>query len=312
MSNAIVQVKQRPPLEEMLHKMKPEIIKALPKHLTADRMLRVALTEFRRTPSLYECDANSVLGALMQCAQLGLEPGGILGQAYLIPFFNNNTKRKEAQLVIGYKGFIELAWRSGQLKSLEARLVYKADVFKVTYGLQPTIDHEPCLDENSRGDVIYAYAVANLKNGGVQFELMSKSELSKIQNASKSKTVWSSHWGEMAKKTVLRRLFKTLPMNVELATLAAIEDAGVETENAIVESVEMAEALEFATDGTNELAKAEPEITEEQRNELLNLVMGAELDARQWFMDKYKVIENVPPTHFENVVAAMRRKQVQS
>ena len=157
MSSNVAQINpSRPPLEEMLIRMQPEIAKALPKHLTAERMLRVALTEFKRTPDLYKCEIRSVIGALVQCAQLGLEPGGILGQAYLIPFFNKKTSQKEAQLIIGYKGFIELAWRSGQLKSLEARLVYKNDVFKVDYGSEAKIIHQPCLDENERGNVTYA------------------------------------------------------------------------------------------------------------------------------------------------------------
>jgi recombination protein RecT len=199
-------------------------------------MLRVALTEFRRTPALYECEPRSVIGALVQCAQLGLEPGGVLGQAYLIPFHNKNTNQKEAQLIIGYKGLLDLTWRSGHLKSLEARLVYKADVFRLTYGVQAGITHEPCLDEASRGEVIYAYGVANLKSGGVQFEVMSREDIKKIQTASKSGAIWKSHWEEMAKKTVLRRLLKTLPVSVELPALATSGDDDAATDSPAIDA----------------------------------------------------------------------------
>jgi recombination protein RecT len=235
-ATAAVTTRQRPPVETMLLKMQPEIAKALPRHLTADRMLRVALTEFRRTPALYECEPRSVIGALVQCAQLGLEPGGVLGQAYLIPFRNKETNQKEAQLIIGYKGLLDLAWRSGHLKSLEARLVYKADVFRLTYGVQAGITHEPCLDEASRGEVIYAYGVANLKSGGVQFEVMSRADIQKIQTASKSGAIWKSHWEEMAKKTVLRRLLKTLPVSVELPALATSGDDDAATDSPAIDA----------------------------------------------------------------------------
>ena len=142
-----------------------------------------------------------------------------------------------------------------------------------------------------------------------QFELMSKNEITKIQETKETNPVWKSHWGEMAKKTVLRRLFKTLPMSVELASLIAIEDAGLDHENDVVEAIEKAEALDFATDGTNEIVPVEPEITEAQRDELLQLVMGSTLNVRNRFHEKYKTVDAVPAKHFANVVAAMKKAQ---
>ena len=105
-------------------KVKEQIALALPRHLTADRLARIALTEVRKTPALASCDQASFLGAIMQCAALGLEPGSALGHAYMIPFRNNKKNITEVQFIVGYRGMIDLARRSGQILSIEARTVF--------------------------------------------------------------------------------------------------------------------------------------------------------------------------------------------
>lgn len=193
---------------------------ALPKHVTAERLARIALTEVRKNPKLMQCDQASFLGALMQCAQLGLEPGGALGHAYLLPFENRQKRITEVQFIVGYRGMIDLARRSGQIMSLEARAVYDADEFHVELGLNPDLRHVPAWDTAERGELRFVYAVAKLKDGGTQFDVMSRADVERIRKRSKagSSGPWVTDFEAMAKKTVLRQLFKYLPVSIELAT----------------------------------------------------------------------------------------------
>jgi recombination protein RecT len=199
--------------------IKAQMALALPKHMTADRLARIALTEVRKTPALGRCDQASFLGAIMQCAQLGLEPGGALGHAYLLPFENRKKQITEVQFIVGYRGMIDLARRSGQILSLEARAVYAADKFHVALGLNPDLTHEPAWDADDRGPLRFVYAVAKLKDGGTQFEVMSRAEIERVRSKSRAgqSGPWVDHFEEMAKKTVIRRLFKYLPVSIELA-----------------------------------------------------------------------------------------------
>lgn len=207
-------------------KIKQQMQLALPRHVTAERLARVALTEVRKNPALARCDQTSFLGALMTCAQLGLEPGGPLGHAYLIPFENRKAGRTEVQFIVGYRGMIDLARRSGQIVSIEARAVYEGDTFEVTLGLDSNLRHVPDFDNPARTQpekLRFVYSVAKLKDGGVQFEVMSRREVEAVRAQSRagSSGPWVTHFEQMALKTVVRRLFKWLPISVELA--AAIE-----------------------------------------------------------------------------------------
>lgn len=207
----------------LLEQMKGEIARCLPKHLTPERMTRIALTELRKTPKLQECDPMSFIAAIMQASQLGLEPG-IMGSCYLIPFYNNKLGKYECTFMPGYRGFLDLARRSGQIVSLVARAVYENDEFSYEFGLKEDIKHKPCMD--NKGSLIAVYAVALLKDGGHQFDVMSKSEVDTIRATSKSKDSgpWVSHYEEMAKKTVLRRLFKWLPCSVEMQKAVSLDE----------------------------------------------------------------------------------------
>ena len=208
----------------LLQKMKNEIARCLPKHLTPERMSRIALTELRKIPKLQECDPLSFIAALMQAAQLGLEPG-VLGQCYLIPFKNNRTGKYECTFMPGYRGFLDLARRSGQIVSLVARSVYSNDVFEYEFGLKENITHKPAMDE--RGELKAVYAVALLKDGGHQFEVMSKREVDEIRkhhSKAGDNGPWVTHYDEMAKKTVLRKLFKWLPCSTEMQKAVSLDE----------------------------------------------------------------------------------------
>ncbi|MEH7514126.1 recombination protein RecT [Gottfriedia acidiceleris] len=181
-----------------------------PKHFNTDRFQRIALSEIRKNPKLLECSIPSLMSAVLQSVKLGLEPG-LFGQAYLIPY------GKEVQFQIGYKGLIELAQRSGRISKIQAREVYEHDEFEVSYGIDDNITHKPKLDGN-RGEVALYYAVAWFKDGGAQFEVMTKSDIEKHRDKfSKTKNFgpWKENFDSMAKKTVLKKLVNQLPMDVE-------------------------------------------------------------------------------------------------
>lgn len=208
---------------------KATLAAVLPKHVSPDRMLKIALGALRTTPKLMNATVESLMGAVVQCSQLGLEPNTPLGHAYLIPFDNRQKNTTEVQIVFGYKGLIDLARRSGQVVSIAAHEVCEKDHFDFAYGLDEKLEHKPSLGE--RGKVIGYYAVAKLVGGGYAFEFMSQRQVEEIRDASqnykfardKSKTVWGQHMVEMGRKTVLRRLFKYLPVSIELATAAVLD-----------------------------------------------------------------------------------------
>lgn len=213
-------------IEDYLKQMAPAMQEALPKHMDIDRLLRLTMTTIRTTPELRQADAGSLLGAVMQAAQLGLEPG-LLGQCYLLPFKNKNKGITEVQFIIGYKGMIDLARRSGHIKSIYAHAVYEKDEFEYELGLNPTLKHVPSMEED-KGEFIGAYAVAHFKDGGYQMEFMPKAEIEKRRKASpgaNSKySPWHNYYEEMAKKTVIRHMWKYLPISVEIQEAVAYDE----------------------------------------------------------------------------------------
>lgn len=184
-------------------KFQKQMSLAMPKSMTPDRLTRIVMTECRKTPALLKCAPESFYGAVLQCAALGLEPGSALGHCYLLPFGNGKDRsgRPNAQLIIGYRGMIDLARRSGQIISLQAWTVHAQDTFNYQLGLEPDIQHVPASTAD-RGPVTHVYAVAKLKGGGIQFEVMSRAEIEKVRSTSKAGNSgpWASHWDEMAKK----------------------------------------------------------------------------------------------------------------
>ena len=204
-------------IQDLFKRMAPEIDKVLPKHIKSDHLLRVALTEIRKNPKLLECSSQSLLGALMLAAQLGLEPG-ILGHAYLIPYYNSKTRSTEVQFQIGYKGYIDLVRRSGELQTLDVHEVCRNDVFEYEYGLTPKLMHRPALE--NRGDPYCYYAIAKLKDGGFSYLVMSVQDIEKFRKRSKSPDYgpWVTDYDAMAKKTVIKQLAKYLPLSTEIQT----------------------------------------------------------------------------------------------
>jgi len=223
-------------VKSIIEAYKPLISQALPKHLTAERIIQVATTLISRTPELAECSVESLLGSVMQCSILGFEPIPALGQAYLIPFNNTKSGKKEVQFIIGYKGLIDLARRSDKISTIYAQCVYENDTFDYEFGLDPKLVHKP--SPGDRGSFTHAYAVAKFTNGGFAFEVMSKKDIEKIKKMSKASDSKFSPWNgdeivvdEMRKKTVIRRLSKMLPMSIEITKQTVSDERTITPES---------------------------------------------------------------------------------
>ncbi len=210
----------------MLEAYKGEIARALPRHLNADTMTRVALTCFRMNPKLAECQPASVFASVIQASQLGLRPG-MLGECYLIPY------KDQCTLQIGYQGMLELVRRSGLVDSIGAYLVHEKDEYKVQFGTEPGVTHIPHI-EGDPGQVKFGYAVAKLKGGGTHVEVMTLDEIHRIRNRSQNvrnakkydkETPWDTDFEEMARKTLIRRICKYLPKSNEMASALVLNDA---------------------------------------------------------------------------------------
>lgn len=225
----------------MLEQFKGEIARALPKHINPDRMARIALTAFRMTPKLGECDPRSVFAAVIQSSQLGLEVG-LMGEAHLVPFGN------QCQLIPGYTGLMKLARNSGLVVDIYAESVRINDKFTLKLGMERDMQHEPLTaqggfsaSDEERGEIVGFYAVGVLKDGSRTFIAMSRKEVEKIRDGSKGyqaakkykkESTWDTDFCAMGLKTAIRRLCKWLPKSPELATALALdENAGQQNLN---------------------------------------------------------------------------------
>lgn len=222
----------QPSLAAFVNGMRSEIARAVPAQVNAERVARIALTSLRTVKHLAECTQDSFAGALMTCAQLGLEPGGAAGEAYLVPFFNKRIGQYEVQLIIGYAGMVRLFWQSPLAKGLDARVVKENDQFDYEYGLHPFLKHKPA--RGNRGRSIAYYSVARTTTGGEVFLVMHTEDIDEIRVRSRAKkdSPWETDYDQMAKKTCIRQLFKTLPKSPELAQAVA-HDGTVRTDSSL-------------------------------------------------------------------------------
>lgn len=217
-------------LVKLMNDRRGEIQNALPKHLSPERMIRVFQTAVTRTPKLLECDDGSLWNCMITASELGLEPSGAQGMAYMIPYKNNKTNKTEAQFQIGYQGLMVLARRSGEISMIDAFPVYDGDEFEITYGLNPDIKHKPNPSHPSYADpakLTGCYAVAKLKDGNTQWDYMTRKEVDGIRARSKASNSgpWQTDYIAMAKKTVIKRLCKMLPKSVEIMRAIDLSDA---------------------------------------------------------------------------------------
>lgn len=214
-------------LAGLLKSMEGEIARALPKHITPDRMARVCLTALRTTKDLDRCTPASFLAAIMACAQLGIEPNSPLGHAYLIPYKDKRNNVINCNLILGYQGMIDLALRSGRVTSIKAYVVREGDRFEMEHGLHEKLVHVPSGDEDA--PLTHAYAVARIKDGDPIFTVLSKPAIEKRRKKGGSgfgaKTPWDTDYEAMAMKSAVRALWKWLPKSAEMANAQAVDDA---------------------------------------------------------------------------------------
>lgn len=207
------------PARDLLSSMEGEFAACLPKILPVDLFMRVALTGFRKTPDLLNCTRKSLLGALLETARLGLEP--CTEQAYLIPYKN------ECTLVIGYQGYVQLMYRTGQVQQVEAELIYEADEWEDSRGDGARFFHRPNWLAEDRGKPILAYSFASLVGGGrTKVEVCTRGRAERIMRdyAKSPKSPWKTgSFDAMWQKTPVRQLQKWAPKSSEMRRALAVD-----------------------------------------------------------------------------------------
>jgi recombination protein RecT len=208
--SAIVQI------EDTLTKALPKLRQLMPSQVLdkPDMFVRSVMMAMRQTPALAECSPQSIIIAVAQACSMGLPPNTPLGLSYLVPF------KGQCQLIPGYKGLIRLAIQSGEVRSIDTRVVYKDYTFELAYGLEEKLVHVPKLDAEQKDEnIIGAYAIAKLTNGEKKFEFMSRAQIDAIrarsQSAKGSSSPWHTDFAEMCRKTVSKRICKTIPLSEE-------------------------------------------------------------------------------------------------
>nr|DAW47916.1 MAG TPA: RecT protein [Caudoviricetes sp.] len=217
-------------LQDYMKVMEGQIKRALPSVITPERFSRMVLTALSSTPKLQQCTPQSFLGAMMTAAQLGVEPNTALGQAYLLPYDNRRKGVTECQFQLGYKGLIDLAYRSGEVSIIQAHEVYENDDFDYELGMEPRLRHIPA--KTNRGKVICYYAMFKTKDGGYGFDVMSIEDVqahAKKYSKAYGSGPWQTNFDEMAKKTVLKKVLKYAPLKSDFVRAAA-QDESIKTE----------------------------------------------------------------------------------
>jgi recombination protein RecT len=222
-------------LRELLQKLVPQMSLALPPHMNAERMARIALTSALRTPKLLEADPASFAGAMLTCAQLGLEPDG--REAHLVPFWNSRRKVVEVQVIPDYRGLAKLARQSGEIRSLDWREVRQGDRFEYQYGVGARLVHQPADEpvwaKDESGEwrevrpITHCYALAVLTSGEVLIEVMRREDIERHRDRysrAAGEGPWVTDFPAMGAKTCFRRLAKRLPMSAILRTAVDLDE----------------------------------------------------------------------------------------
>jgi recombination protein RecT len=241
-----------------LLKMDDLLSKIVPDEMCPNRLIRLFYSELAKNPKLNECTTKSICGSIMSCAQLGLEPG-MAGMVYLVP------RAGEMTLMLGYKGMIELSFRSDRVIAIEATCIYEKDEFTIKRGTSPEIEHIPYI-LGDRGRFIGAYAIVMMKNNYKQFEFISAHEIQHIRTITKTfnSTAWINYFDEMAKKTVIRRLLKLIPSSIACQRAIALD-----------EQQEMGiQDMSNVIDGTSEPENNVVDISQSQSDKLADKLAG--------------------------------------
>lgn len=204
---------------DLFDRYKTTVAKSLPSGYTATSFMQIAINQIHKTPKLLECNQISLLMSMIEIAQLGLSVDSNLGECYLIPY------KDKCSVIIGYKGLLKLAYRSGRVKTVQSHVVYSFDKFDLELGLTKKIKHIPMFTSPRTIDkIIGFYSIVELTNGGVLWEFMFIDEVLKIRDESnnykyarnKEETIWTKHFVEQGKKTALRKVLKITPLETDI------------------------------------------------------------------------------------------------
>lgn len=248
-------VPAKDPVRALIESMRPAIEQAVPRHVDPGRLTRILLTTVRSNPKLVQAameseeSRRSLLASIALIAQLGLEPGP-LGQVHIVPFASKRG-HIEGQVIIDYKGYLELARRSGYIESVTVEPVCENDEFEFELGLNPRLRHKPAI--KARGKPYGYYGVVRFRGGGYQVCFLTLEEIEQYRKRSKSpdEGPWVTDYDAMCRKTVIRRMWRWLPMSVEMAA-AAVADEGTARDVPARGMVNVTPA--YSVDGSEEVA----------------------------------------------------------
>jgi recombination protein RecT len=211
-----------------------ETIRAiLPDSMDLRRFVKTTMIALSKNPDLQKCTQESIVRSIIEAASVGLEPTGMLNRAWLVPY--NNKKKdangkeyweNEAQLAIGYEGLIDLSRRSGEVRKVTARVVYEGDEFTVIQGTEERLEHTPAFLTEDPLKITLVYCIVTYRDGTTQHEIMSRKQVDGVRAKAKAKNAmaWTDSYPEMARKTVVRRAMKYLPLTPEVIEAVARDD----------------------------------------------------------------------------------------
>lgn len=236
-------------VKQLLHQHSKSLVAALPKQIGVERFSRIVMTSVTLTPGLLDCSPNSLLSAVLTCAQLGLEPDGVRNMAHLVPF------GKKVTFIPGYMGLMDLSMRSGKFRNIEAHIVYAQDQFDYAHGSNPFILHKPAYEKADRGEQIAAYCIAFFRDGGFQFRVMPMIEIHKIRDRSPAGRAgpWVTDFDAMALKTAIRHSVKYLPSSVVDQALSLAVSLDERAEAGIDQQLEVISGVGTIDTGTGEI-----------------------------------------------------------
>lgn len=219
-------------IKELLDSQWHKIEAVMTRNMDPQRLFQLSVSAINTTPKLAQCTSVSILSCVMKCAALGLEPSAVdgLGRAYILPYNNYNkaTKKYEYQatFILGYKGMLDLARRSGEIKDISARAVYEGDEFEYAFGLDEVLRHIPSTEPKDKRTLTHVYMVCHFRDGGHYIDVMTAEEVESVRKRSKAadKGPWVTDYEAMAKKTVIRRAFPYLPATIEARDAVAADE----------------------------------------------------------------------------------------
>jgi recombination protein RecT len=301
-------------ITDIIRTYRSAIAQAIPRHLTVDRVIQQATTLVSRSPAIAECSVESIIGATMQASILGFQPVAALGQCYFVPFYNKKSGKKEVQFIIGYKGYIDLARRSNEIKSIYGYPVFENDTFEFELGLEPKLKHIPAIGH--RGNLTHAYAVAKFINGGEAFDVVTREDVMKRKNVSQAKgsefSPWNTWEEEMWVKTAIKTLQKWLPLSVEQQQTIATDESVIKIQSFGVDGELNPDAVEIPDPEFEEVAE---EVAEEPVDDGIKSA-EAELSDHKAALEKAskkqqgKADDGIPPEYEEVPVEAYEKEEL--